>query len=237
MRKLIVMTALLLVGTSSHAALVLLDADDFSVGADVSHALDGALMRVIRNEFIDGNMVTSVSPLTVMSCVDGADWCGSREGLRQFDSGLGERGGFYESNSGEACMRNPGSSGCYQTFSFLEITFARSTDFIGFDANWFSDMPGFYAFDALGNSLGICYQAAAVAGCSYETEHAAGRGFTLLSMQRDQADIARVVFGGINGNVRLGAVTANVPEPHTAALFALGLLLVLAARRPLLSTS
>jgi hypothetical protein len=220
LRKALLAVALSCAASQASALIVDFRADQFASGTDVSHVTAGVSLQGLRQAPEQNYSVISTSIMS-RSCVPNDFYCGSHTGTSTFHNGVS---GFWNYLDYREC--GPGRP-CFDGFNVLEIAFDQPTDYLGLETTWASDPVGFIAYDIHGNEILSC----GTSTCGTATFQGDQLMFSTFSVQRAQADIARVIFGGDDGVGRIGAIRYSVPEPGTAALFAAGLLGLAVSRR------
>lgn len=210
----------LAMSASAHATIITLDADRLAAGTDVTNAIGGASLWSY-SQAGTSTYAPTISRLSVMGS----------SGSRVFGrSGAGySPENFRELNAAYNCMLGHPYS-CGDGYQTMQLLFDRPTDYVGIETDWRDDHPGLYAFDASGRLLFSCLGLSA-GPCSRTTSSLADGQRTLFEFSRADKDVARVMFGGVYGANRVGAISVSVPEPTSIALFGLALAGALAARR------
>lgn len=213
-------TALILgAAVPARADLITLDADNFALGTDLTSVLTGASAAFLSQS---GLAAQPYNPRVVTGLTTVASYTGAAA------QGFG-RASMIDRYM--ACYNRSqlslATSDCQ--YGVVEVTFDGGTDFVQLDARWLSDMPGVVAYNAAGQQVASCF---GDAGCAspavYEPGHLSTSTVTLA---REQRDIARVVFGGIQGNAEISGLRYSVPEPGTLALLGMGFAGLAASRR------
>ncbi len=98
-----------------------------------------------------------------------------------------------------------------------------------FDSLYLSDRPGVLAYDVDGNQLNpFGYFDGLTTGTFSESPY---NNWAVNVVQRNQPDIARIVYGGVTGVTTLTRIEAHhVPAPSTLLLVALGALVFAGSR-------
>ena len=217
-RLLPLVLACLVVGRAPASAdIITISSTSFARGVDVSNALEGATLQQL--EQAPGlNVWTPVhSPLiTFGPWRDGPleVLFGAYELYRILD--CEQRG--YPTN---ACLDAQG-------YPVLEVTFDAPVPYVSIVSD-IGHVPVIYAYDSEDRLLMSCGAGASLTpGCTsewvpipdwdrqFEFRHTA-------TIARPQADIARVVWGGINGRAAAHQISYSVPEPGTLLLVSIGL--------------
>lgn len=129
-----------------------------------------------------------------------------------------------------ACER--GSSACnFANVNALEFRFDNLTDSVSMLLTWGSDAPIMYAYDNNGALIETCSGYAAQCGMWFD--HGNHERATVLSINRSERDIARIVVGGMIGSSFAQNFSYSVPEPSTLGLLGLGLVGLLVRRKRL----
>lgn len=220
----------LALSASAEGGVFILDADSFTTGTDVTHAIAGLSLL----SYSQGGTTTyspTIAPISVMTCGSG---CGSQV--------FGNTGApyspenFRELNAAYSCMMGHPYS-CRDGYQTMNLLLDSPTDYVGIETEWLDDHPGLYAFDSTGVLLFSCMGMNA-GPCSRSTSmDSEGRHHTLFEFSRDSKDVAHVMFGGVYGSNRVGSISVSVPEPSSLILCGLALAGAVAARRRKLSTS
>jgi len=206
--------ALLFTGfaSSARADLIVVNANDYPLGTDLSAVFAGVSMsKLVQSAWgITGIPVgATTAPVYAISTYH--------------DPTVLSFGGMADSIDGYlACTNNPSSWSCGQTgYSVLELRFDQPTDFVQLSGLFFSDAPSIMAFDTAGNQI---------AGFGGFGNYVEAVTFGVLSngssitLARNQRDVARVVYGGVQGVSTPTQVSYKVPEPTTLGFLAVGLL-------------
>jgi hypothetical protein len=224
----------LVLSVEAHSYIVTIDPDNYANGTDLSQVGPGLTLRVLRQSYdaTESSVYDPIiSPLLGADCFPGGR-CGAHEGSRGF--GMQHSSGdivqgFGEINLWDQCSRGAGGA-CRDGYSVIEMIFERPTDFLQLESVWGSDPAAIQVFNSAGERLMYCGAAYFVCPDVISTELRYDYHSTFV-VERTQRDIARVIFGGIIGSAYLGEITYRVPEPGAFALFAMGLLGVVNARR------
>ena len=216
MKHLLTVCALLLVASPARADLIVINANHFQPGTDLSNLFSGLSMSHLRNEFnVDGpggaHLYRPIaSPVYAVS-------------THQAPGLLSVGGTGYELLDYNRCYDGGGSpSGCLD-YSVLELRFDSPTDFLQFDSRSFSDDPGVLAYDTLGNLIDL--RTHGLRTFTWTRLDAPDSPVdSILTVSRDQANIARVVYAGWGGHATPLRISYSVPEPATFGLMALGFL-------------
>jgi hypothetical protein len=134
----------------------------------------------------------------------------------------------------QATLEGQASLSCVEGFSVLELRFDAPTNFVQITSAWFSDGPGLRAYDVHGSEVARCDAAFGGTGGGCASTVAVpqfGANSTTSTIQREQRDISRVVFGGLPGISTPTEVRYRVPEPSTLLFVALGIAGLLKTRR------
>jgi hypothetical protein len=213
----------LLVATQAQALLVTLDPDDFAVGADVSQAIDGVTLSRV---FWASRENYTRSPLTVRDCMGYSNYCGSPTGLHDFGGGSGLDVRVVPSLFDMSCcyLSNP--------VSVVEIAFDSPTNHVSLVMHMIMDHGVMVALDSDDNILAVCRQ-----GLNSECpvtllmQEGIDSWHELVTLETEEENIARILFGGYSAAARLGAITVSVPEPGTLGLLGIGIFGIGLSRR------
>lgn len=217
---------------SAQGGIVLLDADSFASGTDVTHAIAGVSLLSYSQSGSAGYSPT-IAPISVMTC--GSSYvCGSQVFGRTGAPYSPEN--FRELSAAYNCMLGHPYA-CSDGYQTLNLLLDSPTDHVAIETEWLDDHPGLYAFDVSGAMLFSCMGMSA-GPCSRNTiVDSDGRHRTMFEFTRDAKDVARVMFGGVYGSNRVGSVSVSVPEPSSLILCGLALAGAVAARRRKFSAS
>ena len=125
----------------------------------------------------------------------------------------------------QATLEGRPSLSCLEGFSVLELRFDTPTNFVEITSAWFSDGPALQAYDVHGNEVARCWTPFGGTGGGCASTVAVpqfGTNSTTSTIQREQRDISRVVFGGLAGLSTPTEVRYRVPEPSTLLLLGTG---------------
>ncbi len=215
---------LLLSVAPASANEIVISADDYALGTNLSGMFEGLTISRLTNQPNQNGPDGREAYLPIASDVLIAR-INTQATIGGFASLLWEY---------EDCLLGNGTTRTCDPYSVLEIRFDTPTDFIQIDGIHQVDAPDFYAYDSAGNRLN---SGVAITGNAY----AAGGGYTRLTsgpdpmnphayltsslaMQRDQSDIVRVVYAGVGGASSARRITYRVPEPSTLLLLSIGAL-------------
>ena len=208
--KLVVVTMALVLSANVKAALVSIDADDFAVGTNIENAWAGVTLSVFGRE--DAEVLST-------------DSFDSNPFLNRNMATTGTR--IIGNTPALSSVIPSGQIWDEATFGLLRIDFDVATDFVSIDLIYGDDGIGnLSAYDVNGNLLNSV------------TGQGDGRGessalcppfcdlYTPASIQRNSADIAYILAGGVGAEpVYLDNMQYNVvPVPAAVWLFGSGLL-------------
>lgn len=200
----------------ARADLIVINANHFQPGTDLSNLFSGLSMSKLRNEFNINDPIGAHLYRPIASPVYAVS-------THQAPGLLSVGGTGYELLDYNRCYDGGGSpSGCLD-YNVLELRFDSPTVFLQFDSRSFSDDPGVLAFDTLGNLIDL--RTNGLRTFTWTRLDAPDSPVdSILTVSRDQADIARVVYAGWGGHATPLRISYSVPEPTTFGLMALGLL-------------
>lgn len=199
----------------ARADLIVIDPNDFAPGTDLSNLFPGLSMARITNlPNSDGPLgLPSYQPIySPVSAVSSG----------HVPAGLLSLGGVtYNLNRYDPCATRGWGEACREGWEVLELVFDSPTEFVSIDTNFNLDTPELLAFDILGNHLDLTVQG--TRQYTYSNVLQPGPSFGNMTVNRNSADIARIVYGGNVGYTTPIAVSYRVPEPTTLGLLGIGL--------------
>ena len=220
MKHLLTASALVLfmcVASPARADLIVINPNDYAPGTDLSTLFPGLTMTTWTNRpNSDGTNGRATyqpvaSPVLAIS-------------NSQVPDGLSIGGQTYVMLEYEFCSRSSPSTGsidCSAGWNVLELHFDSPTDFLSIDTRFHTDTPRIVAYDSLGNLLNLGAQ-----GTQSDTltiPNASGGTSEMNStIQRESADIARVLYGGYLGSSTPVGISYRVTEPTTLGLLSVG---------------
>lgn len=203
MARLLCALALLIVSSSAaHAGIITINPNAYPLGTDLSTMFDGARLAVVSQ-----NGGSTFAPIASPALVSPA-WAAA--------SGVNGIGGvLWQGNGYEGC-RTQLIFSCRDDYRLLEVTFDRPTDYIRVVTSYYSDAAEMYLYDVAGHLIDHP---------STEVSHARDSDATIgvNVIQRDHADIYRMIFGGFENSVSATELQYHkVAEPSTFLLLAIG---------------
>jgi hypothetical protein len=212
---LLVLSAAALASSPASADIILVDPNVYPVGTSVGSAFPDLTMTTMTSWGTNGDV--SVVSNTYAGV-----------------AGTNSFGTYSSANEYAAWLQSRTRTGDWY-WNVLELSFASPTNYIQMVGGWLSDVPMIYAFDAANNLLAVCTPGSSQPGCSsdmlLDNTGFNGSSLAAISLQRTEADIARIVFGGATGNASAQQISYNVPEPTTLGLALVGLGLAGLVRR------
>ena len=226
--KLISALAVLGISRTANADLIIMEPDDFANGTDVSLAWSGSgitLSSYINSGLIDPRTLTvgGVYSINEPRAVTGARAFGSSP----------TSGSFHDVNDSQGCFSGLVACpplGLSDPFLVLRVDFARPVDFVEVYGGFSIDPIGLYALNSANQIVASCFGFHS-SGCFSVLGSTSEWTYGSSSITRSSRDITSVIIGGSMGNSSVDTIRANVPEPGTFALFALGLLLAFGFHR------
>jgi hypothetical protein len=205
------------VAAPARADLILIDANAYAAGTDLSELFLGSSLLHLTNQRntdgLDGRELFRPTGAPVLA-------------LRNFHSPeVLSIGSFARDlNDYDSCSQAPlGSPFACRAYSVLELRLDNPTNFITIDSVWFSDSPGIRAYDTAGNLLNLTAPGSLYTHVGGVLDPSNSAFASTITLTRSQADVSRIVFGGVAGSSTPLRMSYNVPEPGTLGLVALGL--------------
>jgi hypothetical protein len=224
----IVVAALLVFPTPTRADPITLRASDHPLGTDLSTMIEGMTLRHFTNppNSVGEHGRATFAPVytsivNVIPTTMAPESIGGSIGGRS-----GDLFNYHLCTTAQA-----GSVECSTFMDLLEITFATPTDYIQILSAAFSDAPALIAYDAEGRRIDGLFMASP--GYTVDFNYGGGANqIATTTLTRPQADISRVIFGGVGGTNSPTEITVQkVPEPSTLLFVAMGALGLLASKR------
>ncbi len=228
MVRLIAAFAILGISHSASATLIIMEPDDFANGTDVSQAWSGSgitLSSINNSDLVSPRAlaVGGVYAINELRAVTGVMAFGSTP----------TSGSFHDVNESRACFTGAvvcPPLGLSDPFLVLRVDFARPVDFVEVYGGFSIDPIGLFALNSANELVGACFGYYGT-GCFSVLGTSSGWTFGSSSITSSSRNITSVIIGGSIGNSGVDTIRANVPEPGTFTIFALGLLLAFGFRR------
>lgn len=224
----LVFAVFLLSPAAARAELVVIDANAYAAGTNITNMFAGLSMATLTPA--GSNTLNSVRSEITISASSYASYFGSHS------LGIIHSGENY-AYCRERTLQGLTTSDC-QLYRVQEFSFASATNFFEIEAATGPDGISMWAFDAAGNLLSHCFAWGSPSGpCGVVNYNYAGLGKYTLTFNQTQTNIARVVVGGWYGTANITRLTYNntsvqgVPEPGTLAMMAIAMVGVGLRRR------
>jgi hypothetical protein len=216
-RTLLAIVFVAVAAAPARADLILIDANAYVAGTDLSELFLGSSLLHLTNQQntdgMDGRELyrPTGAPVLALTNFHSPDVLS----IGSFASHLDDY---------DACSRATlGSLFACRSYDVLELRLDNPTNFIAIDSIWFSDSPGIRAYDAAGNLLNLTGPGSLYTHVGGVLNLPNSPTASTITLNRSQADISRIVFGGEAGNSTPLRISYNVPEPATLSLVGLGL--------------
>jgi hypothetical protein len=216
MKILVFACSIWLMASTAHADIITIDPNNFPLGTDLSEMFDGVtLSRLVNERNNDGPSGQEIyRPVASPVVVSEWDGWGRHLGLYSF---VDEYQDCYGGSIFARC----------QGYNVLEIAFTQPTDYISIWGAYWVDRPSIALYDASGAQINALLEFEG--GLLPNDNH-----WRRITAQRQTADVARVVVGGVVGNSLVTRVDYNethtVPEPSTLLVMAAGAIMMLRRR-------
>ena len=211
----LVVLATLCAPSAASADIIVIDPEAYTLGTDLSDMFPELTMVARSN--------TGTEDVVVANTLEG-------QGLGRYWDPLSYYHGCLPPTSPTSCNGS--------TWKVLDLSFASPTNFVEIENTWLSDYGMILVLDQDNNILANCQTVASAPsggeGCSvtgYAEFPSVENNQGTLAIQREQTDIARVLFGGWAASAHVEAIRYGVPEPATFTFVGLGLVVASLARR------
>ncbi len=212
------------VASTAEATPITINPNDFPFGTDLSAIFSGVTLSHLTNDpNSDGVAGREVfRPVAAPVYAIPTNHTGSNLSI----------GGFGLEVSDYGACRDAGATGLAfggcSDYDVLDATFHSPTGFLEIKSIFFSDGPSILAYDQAGNRITF----GAGEYVATNTPLAANNSVaSTIVVRRAQSDIAKIVFGGVEGNATPVEMTYKVAEPTTMGLMLLGVAGAAAFRR------
>jgi hypothetical protein len=220
----LLVSLLLGVPSVANASFITIDPNDYPFGTDLSTMFEGATLSKITNRPNTDGMDGKTTFQPIASAAYAVPSYHLLDGLAIGSQGIS----IDDYESCRSASLYGGSSWACGSYDVLDVSFQEPTNIIQVDGAFFSDGPQLLAYDPAGNRITF---AAGELSASYAPISDWSTGFS-FSIHRQQSDIARVVFGGRDGNATASKITYNkVPAPSTLLMLSVGALFLLRVRK------
>jgi hypothetical protein len=179
------------VGASNAEVVVVVDPDDYEVGANLSSAVPGVTITYLRQ---DPQTSTTYNPTRsdVYAAPCTGYFCYYPDGLA-----FGSPSLTLEAENYHACLALGSYTPCFlRGFRAIELLFDSSTDYFEVRMDYWGLSPVAYAYDSNNELIADCTQWNPT--CDRDTIHNPATTYTdIVSLRGDDRRVARVVVGGM----------------------------------------